>query len=333
MLEEDLKPRLHILEGIHGPRVVAFCDGPDVRDVFEVTRDKNINLGADLIYCQTYGQRNCFEKLVKCGVPYVVHVGGDIWNERQETKAARSLPDVSRCMRRATAVVCIGKFLAGMIAANLGSNDNIVLLPGGLWGTDKITKGVDPSRFKSKKDWAIRGQPLVVMNINVMVKRKWQGVLIFLNAVANVVKERGIRIVWVSRVGRRTDVVDEVQDKYDIEVVPPSDKWAELLNAADLFVHPSMFDGFPRSLAESCCAALPALAFDVAGGREVSKCVTLCDPFSNVEIVEKFVWLLDNEKERKRIGKAARKDAVKKTREHRPDYAKLLLGVLEGSRE
>ena len=332
-MEKDLKPRLHILEGKNGPRVVAFCDGESVRDTFEVTRSQNIPNGVELVYCQTYGQRASFDQLVKCGVPYVVHVGGDIWDERRETKSAKSLPDVSRCMRRATAIVCIGRFLSTVVAGNLGSDDNIRLLSGGLWGTDTVTKGIDPMRFVPKLDWRIKGRPLVVMNINLSVRRKWRGIPMFFNAVNDMMRERDIRVVWVCKLkDKYLDVAEDIVDEYGIEIVSPSDKWPELLRTADLFVHPSGFDGFPRALAESCCAALPALAFDIAGSREVSEYVTLCNPYNGGDVVEKFCGLLDNERLRKKLGKGARRDALKKTKMHMGDYAKLLLDVLECGR-
>ncbi len=333
MLEEVLKPKLHILEGKNGPRVVAFCDGESVRDAFEITRSQRIPKDVDLVYCQTYGQRNSFDQLVNCKMPYVVHVGGDIWDERRETKSARLLPDVSRCMRRAAAIVCVGKFLATVIAGNLGSADNIRLLPGGLWGTDTVTKGIDPGRFVAKTNWAIKGRPLVVMNINLSVTRKWRGIPMFLNAVKGVIKKRDIRIIWVCRLKERhLGVAEDIVDEYGVEIVSPSDRWPELLRTADLFVHPSGFDGFPRALAESCCVALPALAFDIAGSREVSKYVKLCNPYNGGDVVSGFCKLLDSERLRNKLGTGARKDALRKTISHRGDYAKLLLDILECKR-
>jgi len=323
------KPKLLILEGKNGPRVTAYCDGPAVNDAFKVTRCGNIVGKPDLIYCQTYGQRNSFEQLGRWRGPYVLHVGGDIWNERQERKGGDTLPEIMRVMWRAQKVICVSKFLAGIIKDNLGGHDNVVSLPGGLWGTDHTSKGIDPSKFNPKTNWAIKGRPVVVMNINLTVLRKWKGIPLFMTAAYEVFKKHNAIVVCVGKVKGNRAMSDRWNAVWGLQMVPPSARWPELLRQADLYVHPSMFDGFPRSVAEVCCVGLPALLFNTAGTPEVSESALLVKPDHTKKIASRLNNLLRSETVRAKVGGSMRREALDKTIKHRGDYAKMLLDVLE----
>lgn len=324
------KPKLLILEGANGPRVTAFCDGPAVNEAFEVERSGVLEGSPDLVYCQTYGQRNSFDQLKKWGGPYVLHVGGDIWDERRERKRADTLSDVMRTMYRAAKVVCVSEFLAGVVRDNLGGCDHVVSLPGGLWGTDHTNRGIDPSRFEPKTDYAIKGRPLVVMNINLTVRRKWRGVPVFMEAVQGVLREHDALIVCVGKVKGNAKMARQWEAAWGLHVIPPSKRWPELLRQADVFVHPSMFDGFPRSLAEVCCVGLPAVVFHTAGAPEVSDEAVMVLPTATEYMAAVLGDFLSRKDMRRHIGRAMCAEALEKTEKHRGDYADLLLKVLEG---
>lgn len=332
--EEVSKPKLLILEGKNGPRVTAFCDGPAVNEAFDVTRSGDLAGEPDLVYCQTYGQRNSFEQLKRWGGPYVLHVGGDIWDERRERKGGETLGDVMQVMWGAAKVVCVSEFLARTIRHNMdqgaGRAGHVVALPGGLWGTDHTEHGIDPSRFEPKEDYSIVGRPLVVMNINLTVRRKWRGMPIFMEAAHGVLKEHDARVVCVGKVKGKRVVAADWYHRWGLQMIPPSDLWPELLRRADLYVHPSMFDGFPRSVAEVCCVGLPAVLFQVAGTPEVSDEAVLVKPSAGKYMATVLNELLSSEEARQTIGTGMRSEALEKTEKHRGDYAQLLLDALEG---
>lgn len=335
------KPKLLILEGHRGPRITAFCDGPAVNEAFDVTRSGELTGTPDLVYCQTYGQRNSFEQLASWGGPYVIHVGGDIWNERRERKRVDALSEVVRVMSRAQRVVCVSEFLAGVVRGNIGTvkgevgSKNVVGLPGGLWGTDHTERGIVLDRFRPKSDYSIKGRPLVVMNINLTVQRKWRGVPMFMEAVHGTFKEHDVLAICVGKVKGKDVMARQWESTWGLCVVSPSGRWPVLLRQADLFVHPSMFDGFPRSLAEACCVGLPAVVFDEAGIPEVSEVawkVESNQPAMIAEYVDAMLGGtrgLTGEEQRRVVGQNMRAEALRKTEQHRGDYAKLLLEVLE----
>lgn len=216
---------------------------------------------------------------------------------------------------------------------NMGNPEragHVDALPGGLWGTDHTTRGIDPTSFKPKDDWEIGGRPLVVMNINLTVKRKWRGVPIFMKAAHRTLKKHDALVVCVGKVKGQWGLVKEWADRWGLQVVPPSHRWPELLRQADLFVHPSMFDGFPRSVAEVCCVGLPAVLFREGGTPEVCDSARLVNSGESAMIDWHVEAMLNSRSEREKTGRAMRAEALIKTEKHRGDYAKMLLEALEG---
>ncbi len=51
-----------------------------------------------------------------------------------------------------------------------------------------------------------------------------------------------------------------------VQIVPPTDNISKEYNSANLFAMPSLWEGFPNSLAEAMCHGLPAVGFAEASG-------------------------------------------------------------------
>jgi len=81
-----------------------------------------------------------------------------------------------------------------------------------------------------------------------------------------------------------------------------------LFHAADIVLLPSLWEGLPRVLIEAQAAALPAVASDVKGNREVVTDATgfLCDPRDAASYVEPLARLLDDVALRQQFGTTAR---------------------------
>jgi len=325
----EVKPTLTILTSEKSAHVVAHADSPSVGDAFDVRRSFLLDPSRkpSVVYTQMYGQRVIFEQLDRCNAPYVVNVGGDIWSERGAAGKVSSLETITRVMQRAARVVCVSKFLASIIRKRLGT-DNVTSLPGGMWGLDHTKYGICPNRFTAKTSYEFSNQPLVLMAINLTVEKKWCGIPGFLDTVQDVLKKHNARLVCFGK------VKGEVHQLYDwsnkgLEFYRPRQDWPHVMARCDVFVHPSMFDGFPRVVAEACCAGLPAMVYDVAGSPEVSDNAILVNPKKPADIVCQLNKLLSNTSHRKKIGKAMHREAVKKTKQHRDDYAKLLMKVVK----
>lgn len=85
----------------------------------------------------------------------------------------------------------------------------------------------------------------------------------------------------------------------------------ETTSGSDVVLLPSLWEGLPLSLIEGQAAALPEVASDIKGNREVVGPDTgvLCDPMSVEAYIAALVRLLDDEGLRRRLGEAGRQKA------------------------
>ena len=324
-----MKPKLTILTSEKSAHVVAHADSPSVRSAFDVRRSfflKQHNR-PDVVYTQMYGQRVIFEQLARCDAPYVVNVGGDIWSEREAVGKTTSLGTITKILQRAARVVCVSEFLAGIIRERLGT-DNVISLPGGMWGLDHNKHGIRPNEFAVKTSYGFADRPLVLMAINLTVEKKWCGVPGFLDAVEDVLRAHQARLVCFGKVKNEVARLGGWAEQ-GLEFFKSRPDWTQIVARCDAFVHPSMFDGFPRAVADACCAGLPALVYDVAGCPEVSDNAILVDPNRPADVACGLESLLGSQRKREQVGTAMRREAVEKTELHRDDYAKMLLDVVE----
>jgi glycosyltransferase involved in cell wall biosynthesis len=330
--KSHMKPTLTILTSEKSAHVVAHADSPSVGSAFDVRRSFFLDRGnmPNVVYTQMYGQRAIFEQLARCTVPYVVNVGGDIWSEREVMGKTSSLSEITNVLQQAARVVCVSKFLAKTVRQRLGTN-NVISLPGGMWGLDHTKHGIRPDEFAVKKSYVLDEQPLVLMSINLTVKKKWCGIPDFLDATEDVMRSHGARLICFGKAKREVSLLAEWANR-GLEFYRPHHDWPLIMARCGVFVHPSMFDGFPRVVAEACCAGLPALVYDEAGFSEVSDSVIMVKSNDPDQIAHKLKSLLESKQNRERVGKAMRREAVRKTKRHRDDYTKLLLEVVKENR-
>lgn len=326
-----MKPKLLVLQGRRNFDIPTYVESDSVREHFEVYKSMAITGDPDFVYCQAYGP--LYRQLMDWKGKLVIHTGGSPWLELTNKRLDMAV----NLMRKATKVICNSKFLHSEFRKNLGT-DNLTFLPGGLWGTDHTPIGAMPSRFKPKKNYQISGRPVVAMSFNLMnnsVKRnKWIGIEIFLEAIESVVKKWKPVFLCSGR-GERDFPYLEKWKKYGFFFNPShqlddaTDRWPEVLNTSDVFVHPSTFDCWPRVVADAVCTALPGFVFDVTGNGEVCDKYLRCYPNDKEGIREKFESLLFSSNLRFEVGYEAQEEAIEKTERHRKDYANLLIEVME----
>ena len=105
-----------------------------------------------------------------------------------------------------------------------------------------------------------------------------------------------------------------LQDGF-LKFVEPGPRVAELLPAFDLFVMPSRAEGIPTSILEAMSCALPVIATDVGGVREVvEEGVTgrLVGPGASPALAAAILDLLQNPSLRAQMGATARQRAVER---------------------
>ncbi|NIO42778.1 MAG: glycosyltransferase [Burkholderiales bacterium] len=82
-------------------------------------------------------------------------------------------------------------------------------------------------------------------------------------------------------------------------------------HAADIVLHPTLWEGLPLSLLEAQAASLPIVASNVKGNREVVTPDTgfLCDPRNVDQYVAALAQLINNPAHRHHLGTAGRRRA------------------------
>ena len=92
----------------------------------------------------------------------------------------------------------------------------------------------------------------------------------------------------------------------------PNSQLPQILNQCDLFVLPSLYEGHPKSLLEAMACALPVIATDVPGNRELIRHEVdgiLCGT-SAAEIRKAILRLRENKTLRTQLGENARRHVV-----------------------
>ncbi len=90
----------------------------------------------------------------------------------------------------------------------------------------------------------------------------------------------------------------------------PNERLPELLNEADIFILPSLYEGHPKTLCEAMACGLPCIATDVPGNRDViqhGKTGWLCESTEPESIRSAIETLLSDDNLRKKLGDNARK--------------------------
>lgn len=115
----------------------------------------------------------------------------------------------------------------------------------------------------------------------------------------------------------------KIQNKIDWVKSVPYSEMPEYFQAADIFVLPSLYEGFPRVLMEAAMAGLPIVSTNVGGTEDVivdNENGFIISQSNEKEFVERILYLLKNSEIAKRMGKRGQEIMKKKF-----DPKKLLL--------
>jgi glycosyltransferase involved in cell wall biosynthesis len=310
---------LHTERYLHNPTLI---ESRAVRESFQLSKSCRINQHAGLIYTQTYAASDILHVLRHSDKPYVVHMGGDIWYELNEDQHRLKLVDTA--LKRATLVVANSAFLYQILCSH--GLKNAMFLPGGLWGFDESVHGVMPERFEPKAKHADVPKRYL-MAISLKVAKKFLGIELFMKKAFKYLHSTGAEVICAGKIANKHFAV-RMEREYEVQFVGQRADWTEYLPQADVFLHPSLFDCFPRALAEAKCAGLPCVSFSTAGNVEVGDSPIYVDPNDEGEIVSALKAVQDRGL-REYLGWMGRNSAMKKTEAYRYDYPTIFKTLLK----
>ena len=325
------KAHLHILQRSELMSHISFVESPTVAREFRLTKSDKIEPSADLIFTQTYTDTKILDQLETCKSPYVVHLQGDVWYEMKEIYHAESLlRRINQVLIRARLVVCISDFLR-KIAERAIPEANITHLPGGFWGLDHTISGIVPQRFITAQKVSQKkpNDKFILMQINFTLPRKFAGIQLFFQSISKIRPElKNWFFTCVGHIGSNESLVRRWAREYCFNFLPQSPNWPSLITTCQLYLHPSLYDTWGRSVAEAMCAGVPVIAFNAGGVREISEKLIVCEPYHEDEICNYLLGFQKSPEKWVGEGKKLRDHAIYLTEVHRGDYLKILNRIL-----
>jgi glycosyltransferase involved in cell wall biosynthesis len=318
------KPKLHILIPDKKLPSLSHAESKFVYSHFDVSKGQQIKPDSDLVFTQHYTNHFILLELIKWKGPYIVLMGGDVWNEVTDVRVIKNINIV---LIKAYLVLTVSKNLADIVRERLNKKNteqNVMSLSGGMWGIDENPNGICPKKFFFKNNFDFMGKdPSILMGINIGIARKYAGISKFAKAVRDCFGHS----VGLFCAGKITDqdTADNLEKTYDIKMLGKRNDWPKFIHKFDIFAHPSMFDCFPRTLAESMCAKIPSIAFDIAGIPEVSRIPIMVDPDDSEQICRAIKLLISDKAFREYQAERLYEEAIEKTELHKNDMGNILL--------
>lgn len=172
--------------------------------------------------------------------------------------------------------------------------------------------GVDPKRFKPTQSDDLPGNRLLYVGpheprkgleylLKAVALLRREGVVVHLRTVG-----KGSQVPHLERLARELGISDAIEFLGYVED-PDDVKLPRLYSQADVFVLPSMREGFGLVLAEAMASGLPVVASDISAIPEVVGDAGILVPPGNVEALARVLWMLtEDSTKRRELGKKAR---------------------------
>ncbi len=200
-----------------------------------------------------------------------------------------------------------------------------------------VPNGFDPSQFEGNERETLRKkysfEKLTITNVASLTWRKGQKFLI--EAIPEIVKKYDSEFIFVGN-GPKEEYLKKraeelgVSDSIRFMGALSRDEVAEILLASDIFVFPSVVEGFPNALIEAMGAGLPVVSTDFGGVKEIiedGKNGVIC---KKERLSEGILSLLKRKDEWKEISLANKKRVKKfsweKTAEKYLEFYREILG-------
>ena len=213
------------------------------------------------------------------------------------------------------------KVVTGILTNSQATKKAILSDGNSLVNPDKITvipNGIDIKSFLNK-DFQIQ-QPKQKSSIvlGALGRLEIQKNFEFLIPVAIELKKRGIPFEFLiggkgSQESRLKSIIDEKDLKDVFHFLGFLDNPKDLLMSSDVFLLPSLWEGFGYVIVEASLSELPIVAFDISSNSEVINESTgfLTPPNDVSTFCDKIVYLYEHPDQRKSMGKAGKNHVVK----------------------
>lgn len=239
---------------------------------------------------------------------------------------------VLRAFKECDRVVCLSDEIATELEV-IGIDDPKVL---------RITNGVDCDRFRpgearERKNWR-RSQGLddaitLVVFSGRLVRRKGVDHLLAAWSIVEKHHPEARLIILGSGINQPDSVEDELRNfvsdhkLYSVTFLGEHEAPWEVLRVSDIFVFPSLKEGFPNALLEAMASGLAPVVTDIGGNRDLvtHKKTGILFPINDSDqLVDNLRSLLQEREYMKELGRSARECVVQ---EHSIDRAAELLFV------
>ena len=320
------KPRLHVLCSLGQEETVTHVESNIVKHCFTITKGIEIKGKPDVVYCQSY--LSSIRELENFDGKIVLFVGGDPWYELTVLNKMTLTSRITSVMKRSY-IACISKHIQKIVCNYLGSDKNVFSL-NGLWGSTQTRHGIDPFSIQPKSDYSIGDRIKIYMSINMSVDRKYEGLLFFLEETKEYFETKyhgKVDLICSGKIKRQSDLVKKLHNEYDyFHFFYGGTDWYQMLSEADIFVHPSFFDGWPRVVAEAMCFGIPIVAYNLPFNKEVSENLLFAGKGQMGQMID---VALSNQNFREVCGKTLVKEALHKTDLNKDQFLKLISHVHE----
>ncbi|MDI9596980.1 MAG: glycosyltransferase family 4 protein, partial [Atribacterota bacterium] len=180
-----------------------------------------------------------------------------------------------------------------------------------------MDNGVDLEKFKqiNKK----RNEQIIFLFVGRLEKQK--GLNYLIKALNILKKEYSQFMVWIIGRGSEEDNLKRLVKKYDLQsyIKFLGNKSNEEISSyylnSDVFILPSIWEGFPLTLLEAWAAGLPVIISDVGNVSEIcwdGENALIVPPGNSRKITEAMKLLINNESLREKLGENGKKLVAKK---------------------
>lgn len=214
--------------------------------------------------------------------------------------------------RRCHVIACVADAMRDQfLNARIGRNEQYVTVYSGM----ETETFINPAwqRDSVRRELKLQHDDFVIGTIARLAENKGHDDL--LDALeSNMRANPRVKLLWVGdgwwreRLLTRVKSMNLQEQVITAGLVEP-ERIPKYLQAMDVLVHPSYREGLPRTVTQALLSAIPAVAYDVDGTREV--CIEgqtgrLIRPGDRDALREAVIWMLDHPAERQAMGRQGR---------------------------
>ena len=257
-------------------------------------------------------------KKIKDGTPYLVTEHGVYFRERMlDVYAEMTLPEKILWMNMFKAITSVNYHYADKIMPvcefNVEWEEEFGVSPRKI---EMIYNGVDVNRFKPMAVDVEEGVRPVVAMTRIEKLKDVLNIIEAMQYIGGKIPQARLEIYGPISDERYYELclrkVDELELQEKVRFMGPTDTPEAAYNRAEVFVQPSLSEGFPFTVIEAMACGKPIVATDVGGVREaVGDAGIVVPPRAPKELAEAVVKLMDDRELREELGKRGRERVLR----------------------